>query len=277
MEGWIKLHRAISEHWIYRDAEYLKIWIEMLLRARFDDQAVVELQDGQVIELGRGEFIFGRKKWSQRLGIPERRLRTFIDRLLKDDLLELKKSTNKFSIYRIIDTEYDELPNICSPESRRNLAKSSPEIGHQNDQQTDQQNDQQKPAPLQGGTALRDHQSDQQNRHQSDQQATSKRPADDQQTTTKEELKEFRELEELKEKDIKDTLSIEENDFGKIYDLLLRNFHQPNQFQIEDINEYLKQGMEYGVFEEAVKKTRIENKNIGNVFAILKKLQLQTH
>lgn len=80
MDGWIKLHREIIDHWIYKDAEYLKVWIEMLVRARYWNETGTELVGDQLIKVDRGEFIFGRPKWSQRLGISEQRLKTLVQK-----------------------------------------------------------------------------------------------------------------------------------------------------------------------------------------------------
>ncbi|WP_028547210.1 hypothetical protein [Paenibacillus taiwanensis] len=267
MEGWIKLHRALHKHWIYQDAEYLKVWIEMLFRAKFSSDSKVELFDGQLVELGYGEFIYGRKKWSTRLGISERRLRTLVDKLLNEEMLKLVRSSNKFSIYYICNYEkYAKPPKDDGSE----FVKGSNEVGQdtaksalKTDQQDDHQSDQQKPLLPLGDTAI----GDQQNVHQNDQQATSKRPASDH----KEECKELKELKERKEfEELLNTPLSNSEDYTKIYDLLERNFHQPNSFQCEDINGYLNQGAEYGLFEETVKTVKIRNENIGEVFRILK-------
>ena len=147
--AFIGLDRGIVDHWIYQDAEYFKVWFEMLYRARYSKESSTELIEGQLIEMNYGEFIFGRIKWSQRLKVSERRLRTLLDKMINDNMIEVVSKQTKFTVYRII-----------------NYSK----YNQHNDQQ--QTND---------GQGFEDG-SDQHN----DQQATSKRPADDQQATTKE-------------------------------------------------------------------------------------------
>lgn len=93
------------DHWIYQDAEYFKVWFEMLYRARYLQEPVTKLIYGQLVTIKRGEFVFGRKSWSERLGISEQRLRTLIKRLVQDNMIELVKRYNKFTIYKVVNYE----------------------------------------------------------------------------------------------------------------------------------------------------------------------------
>lgn len=93
------------EHWIYQNAEYFKIWFEMIYRARYGIEPATQMIEGQLVTINRGEFIFGRKSWSNRLGVGEQVLRTLIKKLTKDNMIELVKQYNKFTIYKIINYE----------------------------------------------------------------------------------------------------------------------------------------------------------------------------
>lgn len=104
-KGFLRISRCIIDHWIYQDAEYFKVWFEMLFRARYSTEPVTKLVYGQLVTLNRGEFIFGRQSWSKRLGISEQRLRTLIDKLIQDNMIEVVKKNNKFTIYRVINYE----------------------------------------------------------------------------------------------------------------------------------------------------------------------------
>ena len=104
-KGFLRISRCIIDHWIYQDAEYFKVWFEMLFRARYSTEPVTKLVYGQLVTLNRGEFIFGRQSWSKRLGISEQRLRTLIDKLIQDNMIEVVKKYNKFTIYRIVNYE----------------------------------------------------------------------------------------------------------------------------------------------------------------------------
>lgn len=103
--GWIRLHREVQDHWIYKDAEHLKVWVEMLLRARYWDEPSMELIEDQLVKIERGDFVYGRQKWSKRLGISEQRLRTLIRKMVQDDMIELVQKFNRFTIYKIKNYE----------------------------------------------------------------------------------------------------------------------------------------------------------------------------
>lgn len=153
MDNFIGISREIVSHWIYQDAEYFKVWFEMLHRARYSKEAASELIEGQLIEIKYSEFVFGRKKWCERIGISEQRMRTLLKKLVENDMIELTAKYNKFSLYRI-----------------KNYEKYN---HHSNQQET--QSDQ----------GIEEDANQQNNR-----QLTSSQPASNQQLTTKEESKE---------------------------------------------------------------------------------------
>jgi hypothetical protein len=170
--GYVGLDRGIVDHWIYQDAEYFKVWFEMLYRARYSIESEKKLIDNILVDMHYGEFIYGRNKWSDRLKVSERRLRTLIEKLIKDGMIEVVNNYPRFTVYRIL-----------------NYAKYN------------QQNDQLETLFHQEVAAT----SDQQN----DQRATSRRPADDQRATTKEEgIKKDNKVKKVKEEVIKDIYAL---------------------------------------------------------------------
>jgi hypothetical protein len=103
MGGFIGIDRGLRDHWIYQDAEYLKVWLEMLFLARFSEETHTELIDGDLISVEYGQFIFGRVKWSQRLKISEQRLRTLMVKLKKENMIELVLEHRKCSVYALVN------------------------------------------------------------------------------------------------------------------------------------------------------------------------------
>lgn len=155
MENFIGISRDIVKHWIYSDSQYFHVWFEMLHRARYSQEPTTELIEGQLVEINYAEFVFGRKKWSEKLGISEQRLRTLIKKLVDEGMIELTSKFNKFSLYRIKNYEkYNQQSNQQEIQSYQDFEHTS-------------------------------------NQH-NNQQSTIKQPADNQQLTTKEESKERR-------------------------------------------------------------------------------------
>lgn len=149
--AFIGVDRDIENHWIYQDAEYFKVWFEILLRTRYSHEPERKLIEGTFIDIEYGEFIFGRISWAKRLGISERRLRTLFDKLVADGMIVLKTRATKFSKYFVVN--YEKYNKI------------------------DQQTDQQGIPPVVGESGTSD--------QQSDQQPTSSRPAADHTITKK--------------------------------------------------------------------------------------------
>jgi hypothetical protein len=159
--GFIGIDRGLRDHWIYQDAEYLKVWMEMLFLARFSEEPHTELIDGDIIQVEYGQFIFGRVKWSQRLKVGEQRLRTLINKLKKEQMIELVLEHRKCSVYA-----------LC------NYAKFNQQTNHQS-------------SLTQQGV------SDDAN-HQSNQQLTISQPSPNHQLTTKEQSKQRNKVKENK-------------------------------------------------------------------------------
>lgn len=186
--GFIGIDRAIKDHWIYQDAEYFKVWFEILISTRYGKSTEKRLIEGELVTIEYGSFVFGRIKWSDRLKVSERRIRTLMDKLIKNEMIELVLKYRKCTVYKVV-----------------NYAK----YHVKNDQQTDQQEDQSQ----QGESGF----SDQQNDHP----ATSERPADDQRATTQEQSKQSKKGNKVK----KETLYTD--DFNSFWDNFPKQIGKP--------------------------------------------------
>ena len=109
MGGWIKLDRAMLDHWVWQDADTLKMWLEMLMRANFEDKK--RLFNGRLIDIKRGQLIFGRKVYAERLGINENKIRKILKLLEKDGMIH-QQTTNKYTVISI--TSYDLYQEVTS-------------------------------------------------------------------------------------------------------------------------------------------------------------------
>ena len=100
----------------------------MLMTARYMPDEMTESIEGQLIVFQRGQFVFGRKSYSNKLCITEQKLRTLIKKMVDDNMISLVKTYNKFSVYNIT-----------------NYWKYNPISNQQNNHQNNQQNNQQEP------------------------------------------------------------------------------------------------------------------------------------
>jgi hypothetical protein len=94
MEGWIKLHRKVIDHWIYKDPLKFHWWIDILLMVNHEDNKVnigFELFDCK-----RGQSIMSLKNWADRWNINKDTARNFLKLLEKDGMIiheNLSKTT----------------------------------------------------------------------------------------------------------------------------------------------------------------------------------------
>ena len=69
MAGWIKIHREITKHWIFQDAEKFKWWIDMLFLASYEDNKTVI--GNKIVEVKRGQFLGSLSFFMKRWGISK--------------------------------------------------------------------------------------------------------------------------------------------------------------------------------------------------------------
>ena len=100
MAGWIKLQRDIMDHWIAQDNEYLAVWVRMLAEANFSDRKTVI--NGALVEVKRGQLVFGLESYSEKTGVSVRRLRKLLELLESDSMIDRQKG-NKFSLISIVN------------------------------------------------------------------------------------------------------------------------------------------------------------------------------
>lgn len=96
MNGWIKLHRQIRNHWVFKNANYFKAWVVIISEVNHQSSKV--LIEGELIECKRGQSINSLATWVSILGHDWtiQKLRTFLKLLEKDGMINtegLRKTT----------------------------------------------------------------------------------------------------------------------------------------------------------------------------------------
>lgn len=107
LPGWIKIHRALMDHWSASEPEALAVWVRMLCEANYEDKKSNVY--GQLVDVKRGQLVFGLDAFSARSGVSVKKLRRIIDMLLKDGMLG-RQVFNRFSIITI--TCYDKYQEV---------------------------------------------------------------------------------------------------------------------------------------------------------------------
>lgn len=94
--GWIKIDRAISEHWIFSDAEKFRAWVDLLMLANYEDKKVP--YKGEVITCKRGDVCRSISYLADRWGWNRRTARKFLSALESDGMVTVKCTTNRTTV-----------------------------------------------------------------------------------------------------------------------------------------------------------------------------------
>lgn len=126
MDNSIPICRSILNHWVYEDSEYLKVWLTMLSQARYKEEPKTVMYEKALCTLNYGEFIFGYKAWSSKTGISYQRLRSLMTKFLEDNMLTLKLTTNKYSVYAVVNYAKFNSQETLIPSRLETLPNSQP-------------------------------------------------------------------------------------------------------------------------------------------------------
>lgn len=88
MDGWIRTHRKVMEHWIWQDPVVFQRWMYILLLANYEDKK--RLLNGVLVEYKRGELATSLIKLSADWGCDRKTVKKFLNLLVKDEMIELK-------------------------------------------------------------------------------------------------------------------------------------------------------------------------------------------
>ena len=123
MSGWIKIHRDITKHWIFQDAEKFKWWIDMLFLASYEDNKT--LVKNQIADIKRGQFVGSLSFLAKRWGVSRDRVAAFL-KLLQSEGMIAKESSKNITQITICNYEsYQDVPDTFSTPSLH-LADTSP-------------------------------------------------------------------------------------------------------------------------------------------------------
>ena len=98
MNGYIKLNREITKHWIWNDKPFSKgqAWIDLLLRARWQDGKV--FYEGKLEDRKRGSVYCSMSYLAKEWGWDRRKVRRFLSVLESDGMLSVNGTTHGTTI-----------------------------------------------------------------------------------------------------------------------------------------------------------------------------------
>lgn len=127
--GWVKLYREIEKHWVYDDAEKLKTWITLLIKASHQK---IKINIGyELVELEPGQLVFGLNKYSKLIDIDRNKLYRIIKLLEQDQMIEYDTQTyNNFSIITILNWDKYQSETPSSSAYQQKQADNETQMKH---------------------------------------------------------------------------------------------------------------------------------------------------
>ena len=94
-EGWIKLHRAIQEHWLWDDEPFTRgqAFIDLLLMVNHKDKKI--MFNGELIEVKKGSKITSLRQLSDRWKWSTKKVKKYLEQLQKDGMINYKSDNKK--------------------------------------------------------------------------------------------------------------------------------------------------------------------------------------
>ena len=129
-QGWVSLHRQIQENWVWDDKPFARgqAWIDMLLMANHCSNKVPI--GNEIVLVEAGSFITSEVKLGERWGWSRTKVRTFLELLFSDGMIEKKTDRKKTTItivnymdfqHQRTDKEHQKNPNRTNERLSENI------------------------------------------------------------------------------------------------------------------------------------------------------------
>ena len=104
-EGFIILHRKITENWIWEDKPFSKgqAWIDILMLVNHQDNKVLLPKTNELVTVKRGEHITSELKLADRWGWSKTKVRNFLKLLSTDGMIEDIKKDRKRTRLKVLN------------------------------------------------------------------------------------------------------------------------------------------------------------------------------
>lgn len=128
MEGWIKIHRQIKDHWIWKSQNRFQWWIDVLMTVNHADTKV--LIKGSLIECKRGQSVRSLETWARDWNVSKKTVKDFFMLLQKDSMLvyESIKISTRITVCNY--DNYQEVVNVKETNGKRKVNGEETEAAH---------------------------------------------------------------------------------------------------------------------------------------------------
>jgi hypothetical protein len=130
MQGWIKLHRKLTEKGYYKKSQYVHLWVHLLLKANHKPNEF--MWNGETIIIKEGQLLTGRKELQKETGISESTLERILQMLENEHQIKQQK-TNKFRIITVINWKNYQIEKLEEKQGGQQADIKRTTSGHQTD------------------------------------------------------------------------------------------------------------------------------------------------
>ncbi|AGY47959.1 replication protein [Bacillus phage poppyseed] len=134
-QGFILLHRSIQNHWLYEEKRVFsryEAFTDLLMMVNHKDNKV--LQDGELVEVKRGERITSIRQLMDRWQWSNTKVKKFLDLLQNDNMIEYEVTPKKKTLIKIV--KYHEYQGFQRSEQSAKTTQNN----HRNDTEQSQNN-----------------------------------------------------------------------------------------------------------------------------------------
>jgi hypothetical protein len=118
MQGWIKLHRKLKDHWIWKSDNRLKWWIDILLSVNHSEKKV--LLKNTLVTCKRGQTVKSLGTWAKDWNVTKKTVSDFFKLLESDGMIETEniKITTRLTVlnYDIYNESVDATETLSKRE-----------------------------------------------------------------------------------------------------------------------------------------------------------------
>lgn len=139
-EGWAKIYRSLSDHWLWEDKPFSKgqAWIDLLLLVNHSEKKT--MIDGRLETVSVGQTITSTRKLCDRWGWSNTKVRNFL-KMLENESMIIVKSDSKKTVINIVNYSVYQDSDNKKETVKRQSSDSQTTVKHTNKNEKNEKNE----------------------------------------------------------------------------------------------------------------------------------------
>ena len=139
-EGWAKIYRSLSDHWLWEDKPFSKgqAWIDLLLLVNHSEKKT--MIDGRLETVSVGQTITSTRKLCDRWGWSNTKVRNFL-KMLENESMIIVKSDSKKTVINIVNYSVYQDSDNKKATVKRQSSDSEAAVKHTNKNEKNEKNE----------------------------------------------------------------------------------------------------------------------------------------